>query len=305
MNRDEQIREVKSATILRFDQLWRNNFQANQNAVAGNPGVAALKNRFRDVPFIVIGAGPSLDKNLRHLRQAGDKAAIVSSDAALKAVVDHGVIPTFVVCLDPQEDIAKFLADVPHRGMTLIAPSIVHPRVLDLWQGSVLFYHKHAPDIPALTEIQARVPHIGVLTPGGTVLSIAYDLAFQAGGNPIVFMGQDLSYTRNKIYSQSMDLSPEEMGKIMARQKDNIVYEKDIFGQSRPTLKAMSVSRQWFNWAFTTWKRGYPVEIINASEAGILTDHCRLMCLEEAIYRHCRKKINVNWALQKSLKRKR
>ena len=149
------------------------------------------------------------------------------------------------------------------------------------------------------------MPHIGVLTPGGTVLSIAYDLAFQAGGNPIVFMGQDLSYTQKKIYSREMGLSREEMEKVMARQKGNIVFEKDIYGHSRPTLKAMSVSRQWFNWAFTTWKRGYPVEIINASEAGILTDHCRLMCLEEVIYRHCRKKINVGWTLQKSLKRKK
>ena len=86
------------------------------------------------------------------------------------------------------------------------------------------------------------------------------------------------------------------------KQRENIVYETDINGRSLPTLKSMSVSKQWFDWAFSTWERPDPTTIINCSEAGILTEHCSLMPLSEAIFKYCNKKINVEWAIKKILK---
>ncbi|NOX99727.1 MAG: DUF115 domain-containing protein [Verrucomicrobia bacterium] len=305
MNRDSQIQEVKSATLLRFNELWKQNFQANLNAIQRNPGVASLKNKLKNLPGIVIGAGPSLDKNIRFLGQAKDKAVLIASDAALKPLLAHNIVPAFVVCLDPQEDITKFFKGVSSRGTTLVAPSIIHPQVLDVWEGNVVFYSKFAPDIATLTQIQRQAPHLGHLTPGGTVLSVAYDLAFQSGANPILFVGQDLSYPQKKTHSREGENAEEQLAATYERQRENIVHEIDINGRTLPTLKAMSVSKQWFNWAFTTWKREGPVTIINCSEAGILIDHCELMPLSEAIYKYCRKKINVAWALKKALNKKR
>jgi hypothetical protein len=304
MNHDEQIREVKSATLLRFNQVWQQNFQANRNIVERNPGVIALKNKFRGLPCIVVGAGPSLDKNIRFLHRAHNKAVIISCDAALKPLMGQGIVPDFVVCLDPQEEISRFLVNVPHKGITLVVPSIVHPHIIKLWENDVLFFNKFAPDIPTLVEIQQIVPHIGILTPGGTVLSVTYDLAFQAGGTPIIFVGQDLSYPKNKSHSHGSDAAGQGLKMMMEKQKDHLVLETDINNQSLRTLKSMSVSKQWFNWAFTTWKRENPISVFNCSEAGILTDHCILEPLTEAIYKHCTQKLNVPWILKKALKRK-
>ena len=158
MNREEQIREVKSATLLRFNQIWQRNFLSNRNAIQRNPGVIALKNRFRDIPCIVVGAGPSLDKNIRYLRKACEKAIILCCDAALKPLLSHNIVPNFVVVLDPQEEIARFLSNVPQSGITLVVPTIVHPNIIELWQGDILYFNKFAPDIPTLVEIQKMVP---------------------------------------------------------------------------------------------------------------------------------------------------
>ena len=302
MNEDRHIQEVKSATTLRFNDLWQKNFKANQNIIQKNPGVVALVQKFREIPAIIVGAGPSLDKNINLLGRAQGHSLIISSDAALKPLLSHGVVPSIVVSLDPQEEIAKFFQGVSHRGMTLIAPSIIHPRVLDLWQGNVIFFHKHAPDIPTLVEIASQIPAIGRLTPGGSVLSVAYDLAFQSGTNPIIFTGQDLSYPKKKTHSRDSEDANVGLNTTLEKQRENIVYETDVNGRSLPTLKSMSVSKQWFDWAFTTWKRPGQTEVINCSEAGILTDHCSLMPLSEAIYKYCRQKINVNWAIKKILK---
>ena len=305
MTRDEQIREVKSATILRFNQVWQQNFNANRNAIQRNPGVIALKNKFRDLPCIVVGAGPSLDKNIRFLHRAQNKAVIICCDAALKPLMGHGITPDFVVCLDPQEEISRFLINVPHRGITLVVPSIVHPHVLDVWENEVLFFNKFAPDIPTLVEIQKLASHIGILTPGGTVLSVTYDLAYQAGGNPIIFVGQDLSYPKSKSHSHGTDAAGKGLKFTMERQKDQLVLETDINGQSLRTLKSMSVSKQWFHWAFTTWKRENPLTVLNCSEAGILTDHCGLQPLTETLFKHCTRKLNIPWIMKKALKQKK
>ena len=92
--------------------------------------------------------------------------------------MSQGIVPNFVVVLDPQEEIARFLSNVSQSGITLVVPTIVHPNILELWQGGdILFFNKFAPDIPTLVEIQKMVPKVGVLTPGGTVLSVTYDLS--------------------------------------------------------------------------------------------------------------------------------
>ena len=304
MNSERQIQEVKSATLLRFHEIWKQNFQNNLNTIQRNPGVSALRNKFKGLPAIVIGAGPSLDKNIKFLSQAKDKAVLISSDAAFKPLLSHDVIPSLVVSLDPQEEITKFFTGVSHHGITLVAPSIVHPKVADLWGGNFVFFNKFAPDIPILTEIQKKLPALGHLTPGGSVLSVAYDLAFQSGANPIIFIGQDLSYPRTKTHSRDSENAEEETGFTMEKQKDSIVYETDVTGRSLPTHKSMSVAKKWFKWAFTTWKREEPLEIINCSEAGILTEHCQLMPLSEAIFKYCCKNINVGWILKKTLKKK-
>ena len=304
MNRDEQIREVKSATLLRFNQVWQRNFLRNQEVIQKNPGVIALKNRFRDIPCIVVGAGPSLDKNIRYLRKACERAVILCCDAALKPLLSHGIVPNFVLVLDPQEEIARFLSNVPQKGITLVVPTIVHPNILELWKEDVLFFNKFAPDIPTLVEIQKMVPQIGILTPGGTVLSVTYDLAFQAGCNPILFAGQDLSYPKKNSHSHGTEAGGKGLKSTVEKQKDSIVLEKDMNNKQLRTLKSMSVSKQWFSWAFTTWKRDNPVSVSNCSEAGILTDHCSLLTLNEGIYRFCKTKVNIPWMLKKALKRK-
>ena len=298
----DRIREIKAATALRFSNLWLSNFNANRSFIQRSPSVQALRNKFQGKPAVLVGAGPSLDKTIHYIPWVKDKAVLIASDAALKPLRKHGVIPDFVMALDPQEDIAKFLTGVSHRGSILVAPTIVHPRILDLWEGTILFYNKFAPDIPALVQIQKESPKVGILTPGGSVLSVAYGLGFQMGASPIIFVGQDLSYDKKNIYSRSGENEDQTLGGVYAKQPENIVYERGINGEILPTLKSMSVSKQWFHWAFTTWKRDIELKIVNSSEAGILTDHCCIMPFREAIHKHCTEVFNTAWTVKKALR---
>jgi len=304
---ESRLSEVKSATIDRFSESWFNNYKANRATVQRGAGILRLKDQFPNVPCILVGAGPSLDKNLKYLQWAVGKSVIISSDAALATLVSEGIRPHFVTALDPQEKVSRFFRGIDTYGLKLVVPTIIHPKILRLWKGDVIFYNKFAPDIPVLTQIQNDATRVGALTPGGSVLTISYDLAFQMGANPILFIGQDLSFPRGKGHTSGSlydGTTADLQESILSRSGEHIVMEKNMFGAGVPTVKSMSITKTWFNWAFREWRRPNPCQPVNCSEDGILHGRCEVMPLKNGIQRFCPDRVNVEWKLEKILKKK-
>jgi len=300
----ETLSEVKGATISLFADQWLKNFEENRSEIMRSPGIKRLGNKFTNIPAVIVGVGPSLDKNIKFLKYASGRALVIACDAALKVLLNEGIKPNFVTTLDPQKDIIRFFKGLSTRDLTLIAPTVVHPEVLKCWQGKVVFYNKFAPDIPVLAKIQQAVPHVGELIPGGTVLSISYSLAFQAGADPITFVGQDLCYMDRMAYAHGTIYDDEPFEKIIQGKQDVIVDDVDIFGKSRQTLKSMFITRQWLEWAFTTWKRNGACRIMNSTEGGILRDKCELHPLKLFLNGYCANSFNFDWKIKKLLKYK-
>ncbi|VAX14836.1 Motility accessory factor [hydrothermal vent metagenome] len=301
----KRLFEVKSATISNFNELWTANFKSNRSLIARYPGVTSLFEKFVDVPAVVVGAGPSLDKNIRWLAPAQDHALIIAVDTILGALEKTGVRPTIAVSLDPQPDIAMMFEGVASSGIPLVAPTIAHPSVLEAWKGELVFYNKFAPDIPRLVEIGQSNPDTGYLIPGGSVLSIGLDLAFRMGANPIAFIGQDLSYPKGSAYSKNTIYGDAGYEQLLKEKLGDMVTDTDIFGQETPTQKSLFVTKQWMEWAFTTWKRKNKADFYNCTEGGIVTKHCQITTFEEWVMKFCKEKKNFKWAIQKALKRKK
>ncbi|GMT43102.1 MAG: hypothetical protein IEMM0002_1513 [bacterium] len=298
---ESRVREVKSATIALLNRCWEENYKNNFVHISKSPGVSRLTGRFKDIPALLVGAGPSLDKNVRLLRLVKGKAVIISCDAALKILLGHGVTPDIVVNLDPQSVVLNFFDGVETRNMTLIAPTIALPALRSEWRGNLFYYSKHAPDIPLLAQIaQKHVKH-GILVPGGSVLSVAFDFAFKTGADPIAFIGQDLSYPTGNAYASGSHFGDYSAKSIIDTQGDNIVEENDLFGRKLKTQKSMSVTKQWFGWAFKTWNQDRKRKIFNCSESGILTE-CPTKTLSEFVNRHCSRKVNIAWIIKKAAK---
>ncbi len=231
----------------------------------------------------------------------GGKSVIIACDAALKPLVAHGLAPDIVVNLDPQLYTSNFFEGIDTRNIALVAPTIVHPSLREQWKGPFFFYNKHAPDIPVLAKISLNHPQVGALIPGGSVLSVAYDLAFKSAADPIAFIGQDLGYPGGNAYAAGTHFDSFEAASIFDQPGDVIVEERDIFGRTLKTQKSMAVTKQWFGWAFANWQPELKRRIFNCSEAGILTN-CPLMTFGEFVSRYCRKGANVAWGIKKAAK---
>lgn len=302
----QRLYEVKTATIQNFAPLWVSNFEANKSRIHKAPGVASLFERFQDIPAIVVGAGPSLDKNMIWLREAQDKAIIIAVDTIFSSLMKAGINPTVVVTLDPQADVARFLDNVDSSRKLLVAPTIAHPQALDRWNGDIVFYNKYAPDIPELTRIASINPGLGYLIPGGSVLSVGLDLEYRMGANPIGFVGQDLSYpSKGAAYAGDTLYGDGDYETLFSQRMEQMVTETDIFGRSVWTQKSMFVTKQWMEWAFTSWKRKNHADFYNLTEGGIVTQHCNIISLKEWVTRFCHEKKNLEWGIKKALKRKK
>jgi SAM-dependent methyltransferase len=179
----------------------------NLPAIAAEGDVAALKGAFTGVPAIVVGAGPSLDKNLAMLKATDGRALVIAVDTALRPLLAAGVRPHVVVAVDPSELNARHLHDLPDmRGVWFVAEGSLDPSVLPPFAGQTFTYHvsQHEP-WPWLAGLGLTR---GALRAWGSVLTTAFDLACETGCNPIVFAGSDLAYTRGLQYCRNTTYEP-------------------------------------------------------------------------------------------------
>lgn len=95
------------------------------------------------VPVCIVGSGPSLDERIEDLRALQDKAIIISSGTALRALLKHGIKPDFQVELE--SDFNTFAAqnmteekDVM-KSVNLLGAAQLNPLVFDLFGEARLF----------------------------------------------------------------------------------------------------------------------------------------------------------------------
>ena len=302
-----RVHEVKAATLWTFEALWNANYEANRALISRSPRVSRLFGKFNDVPALIVGAGPSLEKNIHLLGAVQGRSAVIAVDTALMPLVSAGVSPALTVMLDPQPDVARFFSGVNTSRKILVAPSIASPEALSEWKGEIVFYNKFAPDIPALTRIASQSPELGFLIPGGSVLSVGLDLAFRMGSGAIGFAGQDLSYPPGeRAYVSGTTYGDVDADGALENAVEEIVRETDIYGRSVRTKKSLSVTKQWMEWAFLNLRReGGKAEFFNLTEGGIVTRDCALMSLAEWSRRFLAGNVNMDWLVKKALQKKK
>jgi len=128
-------------------RLWLDNVRENLPEIFANPDIRGMQNMFAGMPGIVVGAGPSLDRNIGTLAAHARRYPLFCTDRALKKLHDAGIIPHFTVCIDFQQEVADFFAGLPTRKTILVASIKVCPAVPRLPWKQKLFFLVATPTI--------------------------------------------------------------------------------------------------------------------------------------------------------------
>lgn len=176
-------------------QRWAVNAATNYPVVKGAAGVAFLKNAAKEIPAVVVGIGPSLDRCIQDLKRAPRHAVIIATDAALRPLARHGIHPDLVVNFDARDEQRTMWESLDTSRYVLLANSATSPYTIDAWKGSILFFNMRQDDDEFCTNILPAInPYLGQIPNMGTVGNGAIWLAHFMGCKPIITVGMDLCY---------------------------------------------------------------------------------------------------------------
>lgn len=251
---------ASGSTTRQCGPIFVENRFANLTLLRHSHNLDALRGSCQGKPAILVAAGPSLNGSLAQLRQCVGKCVLIAADSALAPLLKAGVVPDFVTSIDYLdlnfEKLAPFLGEEwPFSLVTSVKGGAL---VAKRFPARHLFF-AFADDHPQRWLMEA----LGVKTLTAAFSSVAHlslGLALIMGCDPVVLVGQDLSYTTA--------LGDHASGTIIMR--DALPGDREIFevpavgGGKVPTDRQFLSLLKTFEDIISSTPRRY----VNASAAG-------------------------------------
>ncbi len=172
--------------------LWQGNSFRNFQALIRTPDPIEFAEAFKGQPMVMAGAGPSLDESLEFLRWAQDRAVIVAGNSSIRALVNGGVRPHFVLAADPYPTTDSGFEGVDLGETILLCPFMVYPAVVERFDGRIASWAYNNKVATYFRRVIGR-DRISHVVEQGTISACAFDIAVTLGCSSLYFVGQDLA----------------------------------------------------------------------------------------------------------------
>ena len=255
IERNKQKVKINNSTLEKFSSLWLNNSCRNLKYFAELDGVNIFKDRApKDLPAVLISAGPSLQEILPYLKEIKKRAVIIAVDTALRALLKAGVEPDFIILVDPQYYAYRHIAGLKSPSSILITESAAWPAVYRFECKKIILTSSL---FPLGQYFEKHLGTKGTLGAGGSVSTTAWDFARYAGFTDIYCAGLDLGYPllqshirgstfEEKTHASSRKLHPAETALSTTLFLANKKLDKDYEGKTLFTDDKMKMFAWWF-----------------------------------------------------------
>ncbi len=278
------------ATTLKAGKEWNINSLHNLQDIIVNPGFNYLENLFEDQPVVVAAAGPSLNKNVEQLKEMKDKVIIISVSMALNTLLAHDIIPDIIILIDSTKKLIEVFEGLDKKKFSdtvLAFPGLIQPQIIQEWPGPKIVTTIDQSEI-ITAWLEKYIDDKGRIISGGSVSHSAFGLAYSLGGNPIIFVGQDLAFSNGRTHSKGsiVEQSVEDSKKESPQRK----YFKieDINGDMIWTRNDYYNYLRWFNNNLPELKKKEEaLDIIDATEGGARIEGTEVMELKKIAEEYC------------------
>ncbi|MGF1641970.1 MAG: motility associated factor glycosyltransferase family protein [Rhodospirillales bacterium] len=179
--------------------------------------VQSRPHREQSLPVFILGAGPSIDDDMPHIRKLRDRVIVFSCGTALGILLKNGIRPDFHVEVERGELTYTLLSGVHDEhgfeGITLIASTTVDPRVSELFPARWFFF-RHGLSPTTLLKAEGE-PLLGA---DPLVCNAAFSAAAFLGFSQIYLFGIDLAqkltgrhHSKDSIYFTDEHADLDEM----------------------------------------------------------------------------------------------
>ena len=272
------VKATKNA-VIRRGPMFLDSVLQNIPHVMMAAASTQLKDSCKGMAALLVSAGPSLEKNVHHLKAAKGRAVIIAADTALNYLLPRGIVPDIVVSVDPQKETYRKFQHLEIPGeMALVYHPSVSPHIVKYFPGPTFTMDT---SIPVYQWLRGFWPDKGAMDMEAMCQAhVAFNLAVCMGCDPIVFVGQDLSYTDERMHVKHGGyLTESEQAAIVA---DGLLTQ-DIFGNPVKT-----------NPTFVNYKALFERKIqqcsgrvFQATEGGLALEGAETCLLADVIQEYC------------------
>lgn len=183
---------------------------------------------FKDIPCIIVGAGPSLKKNLPLLKKLKDHALILAGSSAISSLTQQNLIPHVGSYFDPYERLyPRFKTNTAFELPTFLAPR-TYFEVSKKVHGPKIYF-KGSQTTPFVNWIEDSLNFVGEqINELISVTAFNTQAAILMGCNPIIYVGVDLAYTENQNYSEGIVQDIKERKKFFKGKKFSFQFNADL-----------------------------------------------------------------------------
>lgn len=266
----------KSTQIL-HEQIQSYNYLNNIFKLIDEAGIQELSDvvqEFVNYPAVIVSAGPSLDKNVKILKEYKGMVFIVAVDAALNTLKENNVIPDLVVTMDPKFEKINAMCDKRYNNLPMIVNVISGYKLLKSHTGRKFFDLQQNNFIGTIADEYNKI--LPMLGTGGSVANSAFSFLEFAGFKNIILIGQDLAYPNNRLHANGAFENERDID----AESGKYYYVRDIYGNKVLTEKNMDLYRLWFEDAIAG---NSSLNVIDATEGGALIKGTTIMTLNEAM----------------------
>jgi len=249
--------DTHTRSSLKYNSLFKENFAGSIEHIIADQGVTDFNNIFNDKPIFIVSAGPSLANNIDELKTVADKGIIIAQGTSLNTLISHGITPDFITVIHGEDNVyQKQMKEYLHLNIPLLYIPGVNNRLLKEYAGPGIIGFPKRDYYPQFEKILKK----GYLKSGGSVATVALDFARQLGGNPLIFVGQDLAISAKGDRYSDGTVEQQEIN-----YPANLQAVPGINGNDVYTLKNYYIFLKWFEHYISD----FPSKtFINATEGG-------------------------------------
>nr|WP_269144028.1 6-hydroxymethylpterin diphosphokinase MptE-like protein [Clostridium guangxiense] len=249
------ISNIRSINL--SDKVWYKNYAKNLNYIGDTCPVKVLDGIFKDVPAVICAAGPSLSYHIKKLREIKENVLIVSVGTGITILESNGIKAHIAGAMDGNESEGKLFENlVLNKDVNLFYSLQVYDKVLEYTGKYKFAMNQTNMDLYVSKRFDWNT--YGKFS-GNSIANVMAENLAKLGCNPIIFLGQDLCYSRNKNYAEGAvshyEISNEKFESSseyikVKNNKGEYVYTKPSFISMRDVMEriiALNPNTEFFN----------------------------------------------------------
>lgn len=220
-----------------------------------------LANYFEGKAVVIVGAGPSLNKNMHLIPELRKKAIVVAVGSAIRVLEKNNIIPDARMAYDGSPLEMKVIDSVENFDVPLIYSNRLYHEFLEKHTGPSIRMVIDSDSISRYILDHAEMPYMPIRT-APSISAVAADLMCRLKASKVILMGQDLCFYPDGIRYAS---GGNHKGENIDFSNSMYVEDKDIYGN----LVYTYIGFQLIQESFKPIVENYGIPLINATEGGL------------------------------------